>query len=91
MEEEKKKAIRDRWDRIIENEKFKYEPLSDGTPIEMGTYILVHINKGIELIAEAYGVECEEHVDFIGNIYKHITINGIHINQWVKIGKWVAE
>ena len=91
MTKEKKQIIRGRWDAIITNEKDKLRPFPDDILIEVGTFACVTINHGIELIAEAYGLEVERGTTSGGDIYKQLVIDGVHIHQWVKIGEWEVE
>ena len=91
MTEEKKQIIRDRWDKITENEKFKYKPFPEDIPIMMGSNVCISVYNGIEIIAEAYGVEVEEVTSDIGNTYKQFTVNDVRIHQWVKLGKHRLE
>ena len=91
MTEEKKKAIRDRWDRLFESEKLKHEPYPEDTPIMMGSSACISVYNGIEIIAEAYGVEVEEVTDDLGDAYKQFTINEVRVHQWVKLGKHKLE
>ena len=88
MTEEKKQRIRDRWDKITENEKFKYEPFPEDNSIMIGSNVCISVYKGIEIIAEAYDLEVEKVADDLGNVYKQLIINDVRIYQWVKLGKW---
>lgn len=90
MTELQKKNIRDYFDKMIARKKEDCKPLPEDVPVKITPSFSIVIDRGIELVAEAYGKEIEIYKD-LNCESKWFVVDGIFFRQWISLGDWKNE